>query len=226
MTPPGSPGSLPPALRERVLGAVRERPAATRRAGLRGRAVVLSLSFSLAALAVCVRGVDLEQRPRGAVVAGTIWGVFVLALVVRAMIARRGGALWPSRGALRAVIVGVPASLALFPPLAATLWPQPGGPVGGFVQAAWCVVASALLGSAALAGLLVAYRKSDPVNPGLSGAALGALAGAWVALSQQMQCPYGDARHTLLTHVLPTLLLSGLGWLLGRYALDPLARRA
>ncbi|HEU4535060.1 MAG TPA: NrsF family protein [Polyangiaceae bacterium] len=226
MTPPPGPPGLPPDLRARVLGSVRERPAPTRPAGVRWRAIVLSLSFSLGALTVCVQGIDVERRPRGAVVAGSLWGALVLALVAWRLLARRGRALWPARGALVATVAGVPAALAVFPPLAAALWPQAGGAGGGLVQGARCLVASAVLGGAALAGLLVAYRKSDPVNPGLSGAALGALAGAWVALSQQLQCPFGDPQHALVTHVLPSLLLSGFGWLLGRYALDPLARGA
>ncbi len=215
---------LPPALRERVLGAVRARPAATLPAARRGRAAALALSFAATALlAACVRGDAADRRPIGALVAGGLWGALVLAAVARTLFARRGEALWPSRSALAMTAWGAPAALAFFPLLNAALWPLP-GPHGGRAQGAFCLIASAVLGGIALGGLLIAYRKSDPVSPRLSGAALGALAGAWVAFSQQFRCPFGDPVHVLSTHVLPSLLLAGLGALLGARVLDPVAR--
>jgi hypothetical protein len=205
------------------MSSVRARPSATRPSARPVRIFVAALSFSLAALSVCIRRSDADLRPPGAVAAGSLWGAIVVALVVGALLVRRG-ALWPARGALQATVWGVPAALALYPLLNAALWPLP-GPPGNTTKGVICLVASVVLGGTALAGLLFAYRKSDPVSPGLSGAALGALAGAWVALSQQLRCPFGDPLHALTTHILPSLLLSGLGWLLGRYALDPLAGR-
>jgi hypothetical protein len=220
---PTTPGPLPPALRERVLRSVRDRPSATRPSARPVRVAACALAFSLVALSVCLRGNNADLRPRAAVAAGALWGALVFAAVVRVLFVRRG-ALWPARGALRATALGAPAALALYPLLGAALWPLPGPPEGG-PQGTFCMAVSALLGGLALGGLLAVHRKSDPVSPGLSGAALGALAGAWVALAQHVRCPFSDPAHALVTHVLPALLLSGLGWLVGRRALDPLAGR-
>ncbi|HEU4404350.1 MAG TPA: NrsF family protein [Polyangiaceae bacterium] len=220
---PTGPGPLPPALRERVLRSVSARPSPTRPAARRWRAAACALSFSLAVVAVCVPQPDADLRPPAAIAAGVFWGLLVVAAAARVLFVRPG-ALWPPRGALRATALGAPAALALYPLLGAALWPLPGPPEGG-AQGVLCVVASTVLGAFALGGLLFAHQKSDPVSPGLSGAALGALAGAWAALSQYIRCPFGAPLHALTTHVLPALLLAGLGWLLGRYALDPLARR-
>lgn len=220
---PTTPGPLPPALRERVLRSVRDRPSATRPSARPVRVAACALVFSLAALSICARDPAADSRPRAAIIAGAIWGALVFATTARVLFVRRG-ALWPSRGALRAAALGAPAALTLYPLLGSALWPLPGPPEGG-PHGAFCVAVSALLSSLVFAGLLAVHRKSDPVSPGLSGAALGALAGAWVALAQHVRCPFSDPAHALVTHVLPALLLSGLGWVIGRRALDPLSGR-
>lgn len=222
-SPPGAGGGLPPALRARVLGSVRARPSPTR-AVVRRRALVVALAFSFALLAVCVQGVPLDRRPAGALAAGALWYALVFALTARALVWPRGRALWPARGVLRAVVGGTPAALALHAVASSALGPPAPPPGDPPAAALTCALASAVLGVVAFAGLVAAYRASDPATPGLSGAALGALAGAWVALSQQLQCPFGDPAHVLATHVLPVVALSFLGWVVGRLALDPLAR--
>jgi hypothetical protein len=69
------------------------------------------------------------------------------------------------------------------------------------------------------AGPLVAFarlrRASDPVNPRLAGAALGAAAGAWGAVAHGIICGYTSPVHIVLGHVLPVALLAAAGVAVG-----------
>jgi hypothetical protein len=63
--------------------------------------------------------------------------------------------------------------------------------------------------------LVFASHRRDPRHPGLSGAALGAAAGAWAAVVVEVWCPLAEPRHVLIGHVAPLLALCALGALLG-----------
>ncbi len=69
-------------------------------------------------------------------------------------------------------------------------------------------------------------RFSDPTHPVLSGAALGAAAGAFSAFLVDLWCPVAYLPHLLLGHVLPLLTLTAVGAVLGRWVLrvSPAAR--
>jgi hypothetical protein len=57
--------------------------------------------------------------------------------------------------------------------------------------------------------------RFDPVRPRLTGAALGAAAGAWAAVVVEFWCPLADPSHVLIGHALPLLVLAAAGALGG-----------
>ncbi len=80
-----------------------------------------------------------------------------------------------------------------------------------------CLAVSLVLGGALLAALIQTRRRSDPLHPGLGGAALGVASGAAAAVLVDLWCPVGHAAHVALGHVLPMLLLGLIGaWAGGR----------
>jgi len=54
-----------------------------------------------------------------------------------------------------------------------------------------------------------------PHRPWLVGGALGAVAGSWAAIVVELWCPLADPGHVAVGHVLPLLVLVGVGALLG-----------
>ncbi len=80
-------------------------------------------------------------------------------------------------------------------------------------------VKCALLSVACAVGPLVAFfalrRRNDPVGPWQTGAALGAVAGAWAAVLHFPSCQCSSPLHIVLGHVLPVAVLVGLGALFG-----------
>ena len=81
----------------------------------------------------------------------------------------------------------------------------------GFV----CLVIALAMATAPLLAFMLLAKGSDPVHPRAMGAALGAAAGAWGALGIGLHCPYAFPAHVALGHVLPVLLLAGIGALAG-----------
>jgi hypothetical protein len=73
--------------------------------------------------------------------------------------------------------------------------------------------------------LLVAFvavrRRSDPVHPGVAGAALGVTAGVAAGTLVDLWCPVGFVQHVLLGHILPLLVVAALGAWAGRRFLGP-----
>jgi len=94
---------------------------------------------------------------------------------------------------------------------------------GGIIVAQWplrvgfqCLSMSLEVGALPLLVLVLTRRGTAPTHPGLTGAALGATAGAWAGVVVDLWCPIPDASHVLIGHVLPVLLLAETGALLGK----------
>ena len=56
---------------------------------------------------------------------------------------------------------------------------------------------------------------SDPVAPRLTGAAIGAASGAWGALAIELHCAHASPAHIVLGHLLPVVVLTLVGMLVG-----------
>ncbi len=78
-----------------------------------------------------------------------------------------------------------------------------------------CLALSTLVGLGPLAAFL-AMRRHDFVHAGLNGAAMGVAAGACAWVAVDLWCPVAYVPHLLLGHVLPLVLLGGIGALIGR----------
>jgi hypothetical protein len=74
-----------------------------------------------------------------------------------------------------------------------------------------CALIAAIVGVGVMACFAAALRRAAPVATGLRGAAIGVAAGMWASVAVFVFCPSGDSRHLLVGHVLPLLVLLGLG---------------
>ncbi len=78
-----------------------------------------------------------------------------------------------------------------------------------------CAAMTLVQGALPLAALVIPRRGTNPVHPVVSGAALGMTAGAWTAMMAYLRCAHSGALHCILAHVVPTLVLTAIGALLG-----------
>jgi hypothetical protein len=78
-----------------------------------------------------------------------------------------------------------------------------------------CLVLSIMTGALPLFAALVAWRRTDPITPVMTGAAFGAGAGLGSAVLVDLWCPVSYLPHLLLGHVLPIAVLAGLVALVG-----------
>jgi hypothetical protein len=88
-----------------------------------------------------------------------------------------------------------------------------------------CFALTVLTAPAPFLALVLLRPRPDPVQPALSGGALGAAAGAWSAAMVELWCPLANAGHVVLGHVAPLVLLALAGAALGRIVLGTSADR-
>lgn len=213
-------GPLPPsALRERVLAAARAMPASPRGSGVREQRLALLLGFLILG-AIWVRlGVHPGTRPLAYIatlatawlfvaIGATWWGV------------GRGGSMLGRPAEWRAgVAVFTPVVMLALWSLIARAWPSTLERESGWFAVAQCVVGTGLLGIGPLLAFLFVHRGTEPVRPGLSGAAFGAAAGGWGAAALVIICRHASASHMILGHIVPVVLLVLLGGAIGSRAL-------
>jgi hypothetical protein len=78
-----------------------------------------------------------------------------------------------------------------------------------------CFAMTFLLAAAPFAVMMYLERRSDPVDPSATGAALGASAGAWAGVTVTLGCAKSHLLHIGLAHVLPLVGLAVLGAIVG-----------
>lgn len=208
-------GALPGAeLRARLLAATRARPAATTRASARRR-WGLAVAAALPAVPFFAAiGVGLRGRPV-ALAALVVVGWTLVASVATALAFAGRSPLGPSRPTLGLLGVAVPAASFAVSAVGMALFPDTWSGVTTLTHHATCMLGGVLLSAAPLAAMLVHLRGSDPVAPGLRGAGLGAVAGAWGGAVTILLCPHHTLAHVALGHVLPMALLALVGAALG-----------
>jgi len=84
-----------------------------------------------------------------------------------------------------------------------------------------CLWLTLLMGMLPLAALLFARRGTDPTHPRIAGLSAGASIGLCVSIFVDMWCPVAYVPHFLLGHILPIVLLSVLGVVIGKILLAP-----
>lgn len=145
----------------------------------------------------------------------------------------QGGVLWFgfARPPGRRLAIGPRIALALVLPLlfigyivfAAPEWV----PLGEFLSAARlertasCSVAGLLASTMASGGILLLWRGTDPLSPGLSGALAGLVGGIGGGVAIGAACPTQEAWHSGIAHGLIVVAFVALGWVVGRRLLAP-----
>jgi hypothetical protein len=84
-----------------------------------------------------------------------------------------------------------------------------------------CTFWSFLFGAAVAGTVLTLWRRTDPFDPGLSGALAGLVGGLTGAVTVGVACANFDAWHMCIGHALGLVLLCGAGWIVGRRWLAP-----
>ena len=206
----------PPDLRARVLAAAAAERVPPRGAGVRRAAVSVGVGFALSVLVSVLIGLPGNGgRPGAYVMAITIaWGAVAVAATLygvargRSMLGRPAG--WRVAVAVMTPVVLLGASLAL-----AAAWPSTTSDVAGLHEHLVCILFASLFAAGPLLAFAFVRRGTDPVAPRLSGAAVGAAAGAWGALGIELHCGHAGILHIVLGHVLPVVLLTAVGVVLG-----------
>jgi hypothetical protein len=206
-----------PDLKQRVLAAVRSEPATTRPAERLRAGLVLAICAAIAvAIFIEFGGLRRYERPI-VLVAWTCLG-WVLATGAAAWIgiARGRSMLGRSTAALATLIVLTPFALLAWK-IGATL------PFGDQMMMPWptrggfrCLSLTLAMAAPLLAGCIAIRRRSDPVHPGIAGAALGIMAGVASGTLVDLWCPVAYLPHLLLGHILPLLVAALFGAWSGR----------
>jgi hypothetical protein len=209
--------ALPPAdLRARVLAAARAEPVAAR-AGWERRVGILAVAgaaFSVGTLWI-IGGPSVDGRPVGYY--ATVVAVWALIGVIAtwAGVSRGRSMLGRPASWRLSVAVLTPVALATGALLAGLVWPSTFSGASDLRHHVICAGCTVLMAIGPLAAFALLRRGSDPVAPGLSGAALGAAAGAWGATCIELRCGLATVDHVLLGHVLPVAALVVLGVIVG-----------
>jgi hypothetical protein len=189
-----------------------------------GQRALLSLSFSAAALLLfwlmSHRANGSSTAMDAALLGALGWGLvqsFVLLLGLARPPGRRG-----SQWLRWSIALAVPALFFGYLGYAAshTL------PLSEFVhghahRAAVCGLHAVLAGALLSAGVLAAWRRTDPITPGLSGALAGLVGGLSAAAALGVACPNNEAWHLWTAHGTTVVILVVAGWLAGKRWLSP-----
>ena len=203
-------------LRARVLAEVARTPSQTRAEFTRrvllvsaiGALATASLFFALGGLAPGTRPFELIAFTSG-------FGLLAAIILTRLGSISRGPMLGPSRTMLLSIIIATAPILALVALGATMVWPKEAAEPVSALSTLSCGILTVVQGALPLVALLVPRRGTDPVHPAITGAALGMTAGAWTVMMSYLRCPHTAATHTIVAHVVPTLVLAGLGAGLG-----------
>jgi hypothetical protein len=205
-------------LRARVLAEVARNPSPTR-AEYNRRILLVAVIGALATVALFVARGGMSPGTRPVEMIAFTAGFGLVAVAVLSRLSSRSGAgrsmLGRPRSVLLSGIVLAAPLLAVVAVVAAALWPGPASEhVGGGIDLA-CGALTVLQGALPLVVLILPRRGTDPVHPAMTGAALGMTAGAWTVVMAYLRCPHAAAMHCVLAHVVPTLILTALGAVLG-----------
>lgn len=88
-------------------------------------------------------------------------------------------------------------------------------------HAAGCGTVALFMGAIIAGGALVAWRRTDPYNPGLSGAIIGMVAGLASGSGMSIACGSHELIHSCLAHGAIVFALSLAGFGIGRRLLSP-----
>jgi hypothetical protein len=203
-------------LRARVLAEVARTPSPTRAVHRRRVLVIAAVgALATASLFVAMGGMAPGTRPAEMIAFTAGFGLLAAAILTRLSSAARGPMLGRPRSVLLTAVVLTAPVLALAAVAATMAWPTPAAEEVTSHADLACALMSLAQGALPLVALLLPRRGTDPVHPAVTGAALGMTAGAWTVVMAYLRCPHAAAMHCILAHVVPTLVLTALGAVLG-----------
>lgn len=84
-----------------------------------------------------------------------------------------------------------------------------------------CTVVGLAFSTVISGGVLLLWRGTDPLTPGLTGALVGLVGGLAGGLTIGVACPSQEGWHACFSHGLGALAFAGIGWAAGRRLLVP-----
>jgi hypothetical protein len=211
------PAAPPGDLRARILAEVARTPAPTRAEHRKRIAIIAGIgALATTSLFFATGGFVKGARPIELVAFTAGFGLLAALVLTRVSSGVSGSMLGRPRHVLLVVCVVAAPVLAIVALAAAALWPEHANEAIQTRSHLACGAITLLQGALPLIALVVPRRGSDPVHPAITGAALGMTAGAWTAMMAYLRCPHAAAIHCIAAHVLPTLVLTAAGALLGR----------
>lgn len=162
----------------------------------------------------------MDEPLQLALIGAVLWGGVHAAILFFGLVrppGRRG-----SRTARIAVAVALPLIFFAWLALAAT----DTLPLGHFIhqgvgRMTHCSAFALLFGGLATVGTLLAWRRTDPVTPELSGALVGLCGGLASSVGMGIACPTHEGWHLWFAHGLTLVLFVVGGWALGRRWMRP-----
>lgn len=189
-----------------------------------GRAL-MTLGLSVLLLVYYTWYAVTDHRPSAVVrtaLLGAIGWLGAQALLVFVALARPPGKRG-SRALRLGILIGVPLVFVAYLGLASTehfaleKFSQ-GRPAA---HAFGCGLVALFFGALIAGGALIAWRKTDPYNPGLSGAMIGMVAGLASGSGMSIACSSHEVFHSCLAHGAVVFVLALAGFGLGRRLLAP-----
>jgi hypothetical protein len=187
--------------------------------------VLLSLAISGAVTALLI-GLAVVGGSAGATLTSALYGAVGWA-IIQAFVLVFALARPPGRKPARAVrlVIAVVVPILFLGYLALTASGRL--PFESFAQGATashaigCGLVSLFLGALVSGGVLLLWRGTDPLTPGLSGALVGLVGGLGGAVAIGIACPSHEAWHLGCAHGLGVVALVFLGGAVGRRLLSP-----
>lgn len=187
--------------------------------------LIISLSISTGLIVLLIT-LGATHGGRHTVLSGALFGALGWS-IVQAVILFLGLTTPPGRRVSRiarlSLLFAVPIGFVIY--LVAT-----GGGAAPFAevthgaQGAWvlgCGAFALVFGALASIGMLLVWRGTDPLTPGLSGAIAGMAGGLASASAMGCACPATETWHLVLSHGSILVLLGLAGWAIGRRWLAP-----
>jgi hypothetical protein len=198
-------------LKDRILLAARAAPSPTRRQGRRAALTALAVSVALGLAFFELAGGFAHSRDRPPGLTFRLAGGWSLASSALTWLARRETALL-----VRSADVLVAAAIAAPLVLAAWMSRFHGGYLDPPIAGSWpCGLATLALGLTPFASMAWLRRGCEPRHPGVLGATLATMSGAWAALPVLVWCPVTEVGHAVAGHAAPMALLSVIGCIAG-----------
>jgi hypothetical protein len=168
-----------------------------------------SLLASLAAL-----GVRPHDRPHGYVAALFFAWLPIAVAATWAGVSRGRSMLGRPAGWLVGVVALTPVALLAVWAGVAMVWPSILHDTSGARETVICDVVTISFSIGPLLAFNALRKRTDPVTPRLTGAAIGTAAAAWGAIALHLVCAWTAPLHIVLGHVAPVVLVALAGALI------------